>query len=79
MTRYQSDMGPTNIVIDTLSAPRPNPHSSYPQKEEKTKRETELRAVEVKEKEMALLIKPASATPTKAVWLRSFQRDRKVE
>ena len=63
---------------NTLSARRPQPHTTNPLKEEKDKivGDREERADHANRKALALLLKPASPTPSKTGSLiRSFQRD----
>ena len=63
--------------VRTLSVQRPQPHTTNPCKEETGKlvRDKKERADHANRKALALLLKPASPTPSKAGSLRSFQRD----
>ena len=62
---------------DTLSVQRPQPHTTNPWKEEKDKTvgDKKERADHATRKVLALLLKPASPTPSNTGSLRSFQRD----
>ena len=61
----------------TLSVQRPQPHTTNPWKEEKDKTvgDKKERADHANRKALALLLKPASPTPSNTGSLRSFQRD----
>ena len=62
---------------DTLSVRRPQPHTTNPWKEEKDKTvgDKKERTDHANRKALALLLKPASLTPSNTGSLRSFQRD----
>ena len=62
---------------DTLSVQRPQPNTTNPWKEErdKTVGDKKERADRANRKALALLLKPASPTPSNTGSLRSFQRD----
>ena len=62
---------------DTLSVQRLQPHTTNPWKEEKDKtvRDKKERADHANMKALALLLKPASPTPSNTGSRRSFQRD----
>ena len=62
---------------DTLSVQRPQPHTTNPWKKEKDKtlEDKKERADHANRKALALLLKPASPTPSNTASLRSFQRD----
>ena len=62
---------------NTLSVRRPQPHTTNPLKEEKDKivGVKKERADHANRKALALLLKPASPTPSNIWSLRSFQRD----
>ena len=62
---------------DTLSVQRPQPHTTNPWKEEKDKSvgDKKERADHANRKALALLLKPASPTPSNTGSLRSFQKD----
>ena len=62
----------------TLSVKRPQPHTTNPWKEEKDKTvgDKKERADHANRKVLALLLKPASPTPSNTWSLRSFQKDR---
>ena len=64
-------------VEDTLSVQRPQPHTTNPWQEEKDKTvgDKKERADHANRKALALLLKPASPTPSNTGSLRSFQRD----
>ena len=63
--------------VRTLSVQRPQPHTTNPWKEEKDKivGVKKERADHANRKALALLLKPASPTPSNTGSLRSFQRD----
>ena len=63
--------------VRTLSVQRPQPHTTNPWKQEKDKtvRDKQERADHANRKALALLLKPASPTPSNTGSLRSFQRD----
>ena len=63
---------------DTLSVQRHQPHTTNPWKEEKDKTvgDKKERPDYANRKALALLLKPASPTPSNTGPLRSFQRDR---
>ena len=63
--------------VRTLSVQRPQPHTTNPWKEErdKTVGDKKARADHANRKALALLLKPASPTPSNTGSLRSFQRD----
>ena len=62
---------------DTLSVQRPQPHTTnqWKEKKDKTVGDKKERADHANRKELALLLKPASPTPSNTGSLRSFQRD----
>ena len=62
---------------DTLSVQKPQPHTTNPWKEEKDMAvgDKKERADHANRKALALLLKPASPTPSTTGSLRSFQRD----
>ena len=62
---------------NTLSVQKPEPHTINPRKEEKDKTAgvKKERADHDNRKSFALLLKPASPTPSETGSLRSFQRD----
>ena len=62
---------------NTLSVQRPQPHTTNPWKKEKDKTvgDKRERADHANRKALALLLKPASPTPSNTGSLRSFQRD----
>ena len=62
---------------NTLSVQRPQSHTTNPWKEEKDKTagDKKERADHANRKALALLLKPASPTPSNTGSLRSFQRD----
>ena len=62
---------------NTLSVQRPQPHTTNPWKKEidKTMGDKKERADHANMKALALLLKPASPTPSNTGSLRSFQRD----
>ena len=62
---------------NTLSVQRPQPHTTNPLKEEKDKivGDKKERADHANRKALALLLMPASPTPSNTGSLRSFQRD----
>ena len=66
--------------VRTLSVQRPQPHTTNPGKEEKDKTvgDKKERADHANRKAFALLLKPASPTPSHTGSLRSFQRDTKL-
>ena len=63
--------------VTTRSVQRPQPHTTNPWKEEKDKtvRDKKERADHAIRKALALLLIPASPTPSNTWSLRSFQRD----
>ena len=61
--------------VRTLSVQRPQPHTANPWKEEKDKTVGEKKADHANWTVLALLLKPASPTPSNTGSLRSFQRD----
>ena len=63
--------------VRTLSVQRPQPHTTNPWMEEKDKTvgDKKERADHANRKALALLLKPASPTPSYTGSLRSFQRD----
>ena len=64
--------------VRTLSVQRPKPHTANPWKEEEEDKivgDTKERADHAKRKALALLLKPASPTPSNTGSLRSFQWD----
>ena len=73
----QSPKTPTPQSPKTQSVQRPQPHTTNPQKEEKDKTVgiKKERADHANRKALALLLKPASPTPSNIRSLRSFQRD----
>ena len=65
---------------NTLSVQRPQLHTTNPWKEEEEDKivgDTKERSVHANTKALALLLKPASPTPSNTGSLRSFQRDTK--
>ena len=64
-------------IVRTLSVQRPQPHTTNPSKEEEDKivGDKKERVDHANRKAMALLLKPASLTPSNMGSLRSFQRD----
>ena len=65
-------------AINTLSVRRPQPHNTNPQNERRERQNSRIQKVseqQANKKALALLMKPASPTPSNTGSLRSFHRD----